>query len=171
MIVNEPKNCSKPERFLEDLLEYMFPKINIIRGFRPDWLKNQRTGKNLEIDFYLSKPISIGIEYQGYQHFFESKFGGLDYRQYKDDLKRKLCKKRKIALIEIFEIEYQQMNALSQKEASKYLYRLVKSRTNGYYFRNFDKQYKKQKKYEYKLYINDSRYLNELRKEYLYNAF
>jgi len=44
--------------------------VKSVEDYRPDFLKNPKTGKNLEIDFYI--PIlKIGFEYQGGVHFKE----------------------------------------------------------------------------------------------------
>lgn len=38
------------------------------RNYRPKWLKNPETGRNLEIDVYY-EPWKIGMEYNGAQHY------------------------------------------------------------------------------------------------------
>ena len=169
MIVNEPKNCSKPERFLEELLDYMFPRINIFRNHRPNWLKNYRTNRNLEVDFLIANPVRVCIEYQGYQHFKETKYSNLDYQQYKDDLKRILSRRKKVAFMEIFEEEYNKMKRLSKRDAGSFLYKLAKIRLSNVQFRRFSKHYILQKEVEVKLYKNSSRYLNEMRSRFLYD--
>ena len=37
---------------------------NVLQGIRPDWLKNPKSGRNLEVDIYIDPP-GIGIEYDG----------------------------------------------------------------------------------------------------------
>lgn len=44
------------------------PSVEIIRHARPDFLRNQETGQNLEYDIYIPKYL-LAIEYHGDQHF------------------------------------------------------------------------------------------------------
>jgi len=69
-------------------------------SLRPDWLKNPKTGRNLEIDIYFPKH-KIAVEYNGKQHYHPIDFAGRGYAwakanlksiQYRDRLKRKLIK-------------------------------------------------------------------------------
>lgn len=74
-------------------------------GYRPNFLKNYLTGRNLEIDAYHPK-MKVGIEYNGLQHYkypniyhkTEEEFKNLQER---DILKRKICVDYSIKLIEI----------------------------------------------------------------------
>lgn len=74
-------------------------------GYRPDFLKNDLTGRNLEIDAYHPK-MKVGIEYNGPQHY---KFPNVYHKteeefersQERDNLKKKLCLQNLINLIEI----------------------------------------------------------------------
>ena len=77
----------------------------IIVGYRPSWLKNDITGKSMEIDAY--HPISkIGIEYNGIQHYkypnhchkTEQEF--IDYQR-RDIIKKRICNNYKIKIIVI----------------------------------------------------------------------
>lgn len=87
--------CKIFEELIEEPVE-----VNI----RPNFLKNPKTGQNLELDcFYRKKRIAI--EYNGSQHYKYQPFfhkGGnqsfLDGRQ-RDKLKRELCLKNDIKLI------------------------------------------------------------------------
>lgn len=170
-IINKPKNCSVPEGHIEQLLDYLFPKLNIHRNHRPNWLKNPRTGRNLELDFFIGKPVRVGIEYQGYQHFYESRYGDLDYSQYKDTLKRKLAwKNRRVCIMEIFESEYRDMIKLSERRAGEYLLRLAKKRLKGRGLDKFKRSYNKQKRAESLEYKNSMKYLSEIRNLYLHQV-
>ena len=80
---------------------YIGGRTKIIQNYRPDWLKNPRTQRNLEIDIYLPE-FKIGIEYQGGFHFIDNS-KKTDYVRYKDVLKYELAKKKKVQIIEFFE--------------------------------------------------------------------
>lgn len=57
------------EELCEKSLRLIFEDgIDIFRNYRPDWLKNPTSGKNLELDFYLPH-IPIAIEIQGQHHY------------------------------------------------------------------------------------------------------
>lgn len=91
------------------LHEHGYNWKDIIVGYRPDFLINESTGKNLEIDAY--HPIAkIGIEYNGIQHYvFPNTFHpdtAEGYRKFKeglsrDELKRIKCIEHGICLISI----------------------------------------------------------------------
>lgn len=72
---------------------------------KPKWLKNPKTNGTLELDGF-NEYLKIAFEYQGNQHFkIIEKFGGtpekLRSQQERDEIKRQMCKKRSIFLIEI----------------------------------------------------------------------
>ena len=90
---------------LEDLLKDRV-QINI----REDFLKNPKTGRNLELDCYYEKKINgklikIGVEYQGGQHYYyvprfhKNGQNDLEYSKEKDKIKKELCAKNGIILI------------------------------------------------------------------------
>lgn len=96
----ESKGEIECKRIIEKLTGKQFLKQ------RPIFLKNDIiNGNNLELDLY-NPELKLAIEYNGEQHykfipyFHKSKeaFYNLKYR---DDLKKRLCKKNNIKLIEI----------------------------------------------------------------------
>jgi hypothetical protein len=83
----------------ERLFDTHFPKS------RPDWLTNNEGGR-LELDGY-SQTLRIAFEHQGGQHFEPSEyFGKNKFRRQRDHdrLKRRLCRKKGIRLVEIPEV-------------------------------------------------------------------
>lgn len=42
--------------------------FNFRENYRPDWLCNPETGRNLELDFFMPD-LNVGIEVQGKQHY------------------------------------------------------------------------------------------------------
>ena len=78
-----------------------------IREKRFEWLINDKTGYPLPLDFYIDK-FKIAIECQGEQHYISNYYRskGDDYAdehltgvQYRDSIKKKLCKENNIHLI------------------------------------------------------------------------
>ncbi len=104
----EPKRDSKGEiecrRVLEQIFNKPFPKI------RPDFLRNPVTSdntynNNLEIDCY-NKELKIGVEYNGIQHhkytpYFHKTKDAFQNQKYRDHIKRELCQKNGVFLIEV----------------------------------------------------------------------
>lgn len=90
------KEC---RRVLMDIYGLEFPNV------RPDWLKNPKTLKCLEIDCY-NNELKIGVEYNGAQHYiYPNKFHKtrkqFDDQQYRDMVKIEICKKLGIHLISV----------------------------------------------------------------------
>ncbi len=74
---------------------------------RPDFLKNKITGKekNLELDCYNAE-LGIAVEYNGEQHyrqlsFFHKNKHHFQAQKYRDFMKRTLCEKAGVKLIEV----------------------------------------------------------------------
>lgn len=72
---------------------------------RPDFLKNPITNTNLELDCF-SEQLKLALEYNGKQHYeFVSKFhkSSTDFhnQKYRDSIKKQLCYKNGIDLIEV----------------------------------------------------------------------
>lgn len=78
-------------------------------GYRPEFLKNPKTGRCLEIDAYHPE-MKVGIEYNGIQHYvfpnhlhFDTPEGkeAFEAGVERDNIKRDICVDRGIKLIEI----------------------------------------------------------------------
>lgn len=72
---------------------------------RPNFLKNNITNRNLELDCF-SEKLKLALEYNGKQHYdFIPKFHNTkaDFfnQKYRDDIKRRLCMENGIDLIEV----------------------------------------------------------------------
>jgi len=83
--------------YFEKIFEKKFIKV------RPDWLKNSKTNQNLEIDGY-NEELKIGFEHQGTQHYDNETYYSKPDVFDNDKLKKRLCKKQGIKLIEIPEL-------------------------------------------------------------------
>ena len=105
-LITDPKSCEEKCRLIfESIFHVPFTKC------RPDWLKNPKTKKNLELDGFNSKlptPIGFGLafEFNGPQHYhFTPKYhkNEMDFleQQYRDDHKIEMCKQKKVILITI----------------------------------------------------------------------
>lgn len=84
------------EKHLFDIIRSLFPDCTVLFHFRAKWLEN------LELDIFI-KELSVGIEYQGIQHYSVIEHwggkAGLKQRQYNDERKKILCKANNIKLI------------------------------------------------------------------------
>lgn len=77
----------------------------IIVGYRPDFLKNPKTGRCLEIDAYFPD-LRLGIEYNGIQHYKFPNHLHLNKKDFEDTLERdrqkiQLAKENNIQIISI----------------------------------------------------------------------
>ena len=96
-------NFSKSQKGLLKALKTLFPIFCVESNYRKfDWLKNNKTGRRLEIDIFIyntDKSFTLAIEYDGEQHFGPVRFGGATKQiakrnfikqQERDKLKNKL---------------------------------------------------------------------------------
>jgi len=86
-------------RYLETKFKVAFPKQ------RPDFLRNPITNQQLELDCY-NPSLRLAVEYQGEQHYkyiphFHSTRDSFLNQKYRDEIKRDLCEKNNITLIEV----------------------------------------------------------------------
>jgi hypothetical protein len=97
--INDSKLELQSKFILENIFNKPFYKI------RPDFLKNDVTGYNLEIDLY-NDELKLAIEVQGNQHykftpFFHRNKDAFLNQKYRDAMKKEKCKKNGITLIEV----------------------------------------------------------------------
>ncbi len=100
---SKPKIRNKYETRCRQILEKIFNKP--FPSIRPDWLKNPKTGRNLELDCY-NKELNLALEFDGDQHahfsyHFHKTAEAFEYQQWKDKYKRQICSKLKIQLITV----------------------------------------------------------------------
>ncbi len=96
---NDSKLELQAKFILEDIFKVPFYKV------RPDFLRNDVTGHNLEIDLF-NNDLKLGIEVQGDQHykftpFFHRNKEAFLMQRYRDEMKKQKCKQKGIILIEI----------------------------------------------------------------------
>ena len=94
---------NKTEEICRSIIERMYGRP--FPSVRPDFLKNPRTGKNLELDCY-NPELRIALEYNGQQHYKYTKYFHRSKQQFyaqvhRDDWKRKKCREYGIKLIEV----------------------------------------------------------------------
>ena len=97
------ENDSKLERQAKVILEEIFKRPFI--KIRPDFLRNEVTGYNLEIDLY-NDSLKLGVEVNGDQHykfipFFHRNKDAFVKQRYRDEMKKIKCQQEGITLIEI----------------------------------------------------------------------
>ena len=98
--VTESKGELECRRVLENIFKVPFPKA------RPDFLFNKVTGHNLELDMF-NPHLKIACEYNGKQHYHYNKWmhnnsqTNFHNQKYRDDIKRDVCKKLGINLLEV----------------------------------------------------------------------
>jgi len=63
----EKLKISVGEKICKEILSELYPNNNF-KKIRPNWLRNEKTGKNLELDMYCDE-LNIALEYNGKQHY------------------------------------------------------------------------------------------------------
>lgn len=93
----QSKGEQECKRSIEEIMQKPFTK------HRPDFLKNEVTGKNLELDCY-NDELKLAIEYNGVQHYeytpvFHKNKDSFYNTKYRDKMKETLCRKNGVTLI------------------------------------------------------------------------
>ena len=90
------KKVYSPENLFKELAKYYFFNKEIKFNYRPNWLKNSKTGRNLELDVYIPE-IKLAFEIQGFHHNWIEQFD-------KDQIKREKCWENEIKLVEVWRL-------------------------------------------------------------------
>lgn len=98
-LMQDSKGEQRCRAYLEKTLGVPFPKA------RPWFLNNPITGAVLELDCF-NEQLRLAVEYQGEQHYkyvshFHKSRDAFQNGRYRDAIKRDLCKKNSIILIEV----------------------------------------------------------------------
>jgi len=93
------KGENECRRVMETIFRKPFPSM------RPNFLKNNITGKNLEIDC-CNLELKLGVEYNGKQHYefipaIHRTRETFQNQQYRDKMKQQLCKRNGFTLITV----------------------------------------------------------------------
>ena len=133
-----PEVRSAGEKLCKKILEKdLFPGKKF-ETYRPNFLRREKTGKNLEIDLY-NPGLKLGVEFNGSQHYimtpqFHKSGEGFKSSLIRDELKKKRCKRLGITLIVIpFTIntyhEIKDFLVISLKKQAPGLLPMLKHRT------------------------------------------
>lgn len=131
---DEPEKYNVKVNIMEERTRSIFERIFGLpfKTIRPDWLKNPKTGKNLELDGFnptIQTKIGKGLafEYDGSQHseynphFHKHKNAFADQVK-RDFYKEKVCKSKGIALIRIPHfITVEKLEPYIRQSLAKYL--------------------------------------------------
>lgn len=75
-----------------------------VHKVRPDWLRNPKTGRCMELDMYIPD-LQLAVEYNGSQHYVHTELHRDEHALYRqrqrDRDKRRLCAQRGVTLIEV----------------------------------------------------------------------
>jgi very-short-patch-repair endonuclease len=96
---------SQTEALARALLKHYLPRERFLYNVRPDWLRNPKTGKRLELDLYCPER-SFAIEIDGVQHGRYIKGMQRDFRAFTDQQARdmhklEVCNARGITLYKL----------------------------------------------------------------------
>lgn len=112
------KHETECKRIIENIFKTPFTTV------RPNFLKNPKTGKNLELDMY-NPNLKLAIEYQGAQHRTYTPFFHKSYTDFldqidRDNYKKKRCTEEGIDLICVPDtVKYEELGSYIMNELKK----------------------------------------------------
>lgn len=121
----KPKRLNKGEEKCREIFEKLFNKP--FERIRPDFLKNDCTDINMEIDGY-NDELKLGFEYQGVQHYKHTPYFHKDIQDfnkqiYRDNLKQEILEKNGIQVIYVpYSVEFDDLEDFVKKSLKKYNY-------------------------------------------------
>lgn len=117
----KPK-INKSENFCRMTVEKLFNKP--FPSIRPNWLNNQKTQRNMELDMY-NDNMKLAFEYQGIQHyefnkFFHKSLDDFEKQKDHDKVKKEICKNNGVTLIDVpYHIKKEKMKDYIINECKK----------------------------------------------------
>lgn len=123
--VKTNKKESKGQKTVREYLEKRFGKKFI--ECRPDFLKNPKTGRNLEYDCY-NEELQLAVEYNGKQHYelcsnFHKSPTDFQKQVLRDNIKMRLSEKNGISLIVVpYNIEHSNIPTYLEEKLTMYGY-------------------------------------------------
>lgn len=102
--VSKPRISSNLEKWTLAALSRIFANQQFIKT-RPPWLRNPRTGRVCELDFYCDE-LKLAVEVQGMQHYvypnsWHKNRTEFEEQVYRDRLKEDLCKQLGVTLVHV----------------------------------------------------------------------
>ena len=119
------KKESRGERECRRILQKIFNKP--FPNVRPDFMFNSITGDKLEFDMY-DPQLKLVVEYNGQQHykftpFFHKTKDSFRNQQYRDKMKKDICKKMGIVLIDVpYTVKIEEIESFLVDKLRKYKY-------------------------------------------------
>ena len=109
--LDTPKEARAGTRTASNLEKHALAALNCIfsgKSFekvRPVWLRNPRTGRLCELDFY-NDELKLGVEIQGLQHYvypnnWHKNRSEWEDQIYRDRLKEELCRRANVTLVHV----------------------------------------------------------------------
>jgi hypothetical protein len=120
------KRMNKGEEKCREIFEQLFNKE--FCKIRPDFLKNDCTDINMEIDGY-NDDMKLGFEYQGVQHYKHTPYFHRDIQDfnkqvYRDNLKKEILEKHGIKIIYVpYSVDLDELRDWIKIELKKFNYR------------------------------------------------
>jgi hypothetical protein len=118
-----PRIASNLERSTLAALNRIFPGRAFIK-IRPPWLRNPRSGRACELDFYCDE-LKLGVEVQGMQHYvypnsWHKSRAEWEDQLYRDQLKQHLCKELGITLVHVpFTVPHKHVEDFIRQETQR----------------------------------------------------
>jgi len=124
-VQKRPKRMNKGEEKCRHIFEQLFNKE--FCKIRPDFLKNDCTNINMEIDGY-NDEMKLGFEYQGVQHYKHTPYFHKDIQDfnkqiYRDNLKKEILEKNGIRVIYVpYSVDLDDLEDYIKEKLKKYNY-------------------------------------------------
>ena len=123
MLDPDPKLSSNLERHTCAALARIYPG-KVFEKIRPPWLRNPRTGRACELDFY-NEELKLGLEVQGMQHYvypnsWHKSRAEWEEQIFRDRLKEASCKQIGVTLVHVpFTVQQKDVEGFIRQEIQR----------------------------------------------------